>query len=203
MITLCAWNVEEDATAASHLTIAHALTPAMYHQRAGLPHDYPLVCVELSREIAKRARANDLGRQGARARKPWNNAKAVSRRRRTNGAILPSAPLVSKAEELVLAALPVRLRTLSSGQAWSWATNLAAQLSRPSWRDGICRASAARLDYKAPCPKWILNRTAGHALTFRKLIAPSGEDEESYATTPVPSLVASWHPSRTNWRLCF
>jgi hypothetical protein len=64
MITLCAWNVEEDATAASHLTIAHALTPAMYHQRAGLPHDYPLVCVELSREIAKRARANDLGRQG-------------------------------------------------------------------------------------------------------------------------------------------
>jgi transcriptional regulator GlxA family with amidase domain len=92
-----------------HLAIAHALTPAAYRQRAGLPHDYPLVCVELSREIAKRARANDLARQGARARKPWNNAKALSRRRRINGAILPSALLVSKAEELVLAALPVRL----------------------------------------------------------------------------------------------
>jgi transcriptional regulator GlxA family with amidase domain len=92
-----------------HLAIAHGLTPATYRQRAGLPHDYPLVCGELSRQIAERARANGLAGQGARARKPWNNAKAISRRRRINGATLPSAFLVSKAEELVLAALPIRL----------------------------------------------------------------------------------------------
>lgn len=47
--------------------------------------------------------------KGARARKPWKNAKAIARRERINGDVLPPALLVGKAEELVLAALPVRL----------------------------------------------------------------------------------------------
>jgi transcriptional regulator GlxA family with amidase domain len=50
-----------------------------------------------------------LAGQGARARKPWKNADAVSRRERINGDALPSALLVRTADELVLAALPVRL----------------------------------------------------------------------------------------------
>jgi hypothetical protein len=115
------------------------MTPDTYRRRAGLPHDYPLVCRELSREIAERAPANDLVRQGARARNPWNNAKALSRRRRINGAILPSVFLVSKAEACRAAGQIERM--LSGGEAWGWATNLAAQLSRPSWRDGLCRTS--------------------------------------------------------------
>jgi hypothetical protein len=74
-----------------------------------LQRNYPLVCAELSRQIAARAQTNDLAGQGARARKPWKNAKAISRRERINGDALPSALLVRTAEELVLAALPVRL----------------------------------------------------------------------------------------------
>jgi transcriptional regulator GlxA family with amidase domain len=92
-----------------HLAAIHGLTPDAYRQRWELRHDYPLVCAELSRQIALCARANDLAGQGARARKPWKNAKAVLRRERINGDALPSVLLVSKAEELVLAALPVRL----------------------------------------------------------------------------------------------
>ncbi len=92
-----------------HIAAIHGLTPDAYRQRWELRHDYPLVCAELSRQIALRARANDLAGQGARARKPWKNAKAVLRRERINGDALPSVLLVSKAEELVLAALPVRL----------------------------------------------------------------------------------------------
>jgi transcriptional regulator GlxA family with amidase domain len=92
-----------------HLAAIHGLTPDAYRQRWELRHDYPLVCAELSRQIALRARANDLAGQGTRARKPWKNAKAVLRRERINGDALPSVLLVNKAEELVLAALPVRL----------------------------------------------------------------------------------------------
>jgi methylphosphotriester-DNA--protein-cysteine methyltransferase len=92
-----------------HLAAIHGLTPDSYRQRWELRHDYPLVCADLSRQIALRARANDLAGQGARARKPWKNAKAILRRERINGDALPSVLLVSKAEELVLAALPVRL----------------------------------------------------------------------------------------------
>jgi transcriptional regulator GlxA family with amidase domain len=92
-----------------HLAAAHGLTPDAYRQRWGLPNNYPLVCAELSRQIAVRARANDLAGKGARARKPWKNANAVARRERINGGALPSVLLVAKAEELVLAALPERL----------------------------------------------------------------------------------------------
>ena len=92
-----------------HLAAAHGLTPDTYRQRWGLRRDYPLVCAELSRQIAARARANDLAGKGAQARQPWKNADAVSRRERINGDALPSVLLVGKAEELVLAALPVRL----------------------------------------------------------------------------------------------
>ncbi len=92
-----------------HLAAIHGLTPDAYRRRWDLPRDYPLVCAELSRQIATRARANDLAGQGAQARKPWKNAKSISRRERLNGDTLPSVLLVSKAEELVLEALPVRL----------------------------------------------------------------------------------------------
>jgi predicted transcriptional regulator len=68
-----------------HLAAAHGLTPDTYRQRWGLRRDYPLVCAELSRQIAARARTNDLAGQGARARKPWKNADAVARRGRING----------------------------------------------------------------------------------------------------------------------
>jgi predicted transcriptional regulator len=68
-----------------HLAAAHGLTPDTYRQRWGLRRDYPLVCAELSRQIAARARTNDLAGQGARARKPWKNADAVARRERING----------------------------------------------------------------------------------------------------------------------
>jgi transcriptional regulator GlxA family with amidase domain len=92
-----------------HIAIAHDLTPDMYRQRWGLRHDHPLVCAELSRQIARRARAGGLAGKGARARKPWKNAKSISRRDRINGDALPPALLVRKVEKLVLAALPVRL----------------------------------------------------------------------------------------------
>jgi transcriptional regulator GlxA family with amidase domain len=92
-----------------HLAAAHGLTPDAYRQRWGLQRNYPLVCAELSRQIAARARANDLAGKGAQARQPWKNADAVARRERINGDALPSVLLVGKVEELVLAALPVRL----------------------------------------------------------------------------------------------
>jgi AraC-like DNA-binding protein len=92
-----------------HLAAAHGLTPDAYRQRWGLQRNYPLVCAELSRQISARAGANDLAGKGAQARQPWKNADAVARRERINGNALPSVLLVSKAEELVLAALPVRL----------------------------------------------------------------------------------------------
>jgi methylphosphotriester-DNA--protein-cysteine methyltransferase len=48
-----------------HLAAAHGLTPHAYRQRWGLRHNYPPVCAELSRQIAVRARANDLAGKGA------------------------------------------------------------------------------------------------------------------------------------------
>ncbi len=92
-----------------HLGVAHGLTPDTYRRRWGLRRDYPLVCAELSRQIAARARAINLAGQGTRARKSWKNAKPVLRFKRINGDALPSVLLVGKAEELVLAALPNRL----------------------------------------------------------------------------------------------
>jgi hypothetical protein len=92
-----------------HIAAVHGLTPDAYRLRWDLRHDHPLVCAELSRQIAARVRASDLAGQGVQARKPWKNAKAVLRRERINGDALPSALLVSNAEELVPTALPVRL----------------------------------------------------------------------------------------------
>jgi hypothetical protein len=49
-----------------HLGAAHGLTPRAYRQQWGLQPNYPLVCAELSRQVAARARVNDLAGKGAR-----------------------------------------------------------------------------------------------------------------------------------------
>jgi hypothetical protein len=87
----------------------HDLTTDAYRNRWGLSAADPLVCGELSRKLSAVARATGLAGKGTLARQPWKNAKAVSRRERINGDALAPALLVRKVEELVLAALPVRL----------------------------------------------------------------------------------------------
>jgi transcriptional regulator GlxA family with amidase domain len=92
-----------------HLAAMHDLTTAAYRRRWGLFSADPLVCGELSRKLSATACATGLAGKGALARQSWKNANSVPRRERINGHLLAPALLVRKVEELVLAALPVRL----------------------------------------------------------------------------------------------
>src|SRR5262249_2938871 len=74
---------------AHHLKSVHALSTDDYRQRWHLPPNYPLVCGELSRESAERARKLGIGEHGVASRKVWKNEGDVAPDEIIDGVRLP------------------------------------------------------------------------------------------------------------------
>ncbi len=125
-----------------HIASIHGLTPEAYRRRWDLPRNYPLVCAELSRQIAARAHANDLAGQGARARKPWKNAKAIPRRERDQRQCAATRAACQQGRRTgACRAAGQAQRTIFGRAARDRYADLAAQLCRRARRHALFGAS--------------------------------------------------------------